>query len=390
MISRYSKKLRTLEAKGRLRKMIPLQHEGGRVRYEGRTLLNLCSNDYLGLGHDTALRQVFFQDLDSAECDEWGFAAASSRLLTGDNPLAHRLESEIRRAYGSEAVLLFNSGYHANIGILPALFGKGDLILSDKLNHASIHDGLVLSRAAHKRYRHGDYEQLHALLTRYREEYDQVVIVAESVFSMDGDEADLSCLLALKHEFDVRIYLDEAHGVGLYGENGLGKAEEKGVLQEIDFLVGTFGKALASVGAFVCCSMEIKNYLVNHSRSLIFTTGLPPVTLNWNHFVFKKMLTMCQERKQLSRISWQLRDALEGRGIPTRGSTNIVPIIIGKDSTALNLAEQMQEVGYLVLPIRPPTVPEGTARFRFSICADMLWQDIEDLPEQIDFMLKGV
>ncbi len=370
--------------------MIPLQHEGGLVRYRGRALLNLCSNDYLGLGQDTRLRQVFFQSLDSAECDLWGFAAASSRLLTGDNLLAHRLENEIREAYGSEDVLLFNSGYHANIGILPALFGKGDLVLSDKLNHASIHDGLVLSRAAHKRYRHGDYEQLHALLTRYRAEYEQVVIVTESVFSMDGDEVDLSRLLALKQEFDVKIYLDEAHGVGLYGENGLGKAEEKGVLQEIDFLVGTFGKALASVGAFICCSKEIRDYLVNHSRSLIFTTGLPPVTLNWNHFVFKKMLAMHQERKQISQIYRQLRDALKGKGIATRGSTNIVPVIVGKDRTALNMAEQMQELGYLVLPVRPPTVPEGTARFRFSICADMVWQDIEELPEKIERMLKGV
>jgi len=382
--SRYGKKLQELEAKGRLRELTPLQRCGaGRVKYKERTFLNLSSNDYLGLGQDKALQQRFYQELDNGENENFGLAAASSRLLTGDSSLAHRLEHLIAGLYGSEAALLFNSGYHANIGILPALFGKGDLILSDKLNHASIHDGLQLSRADHKRFRHGDYRQLHGLLLKYRKQYDQVVIVSESVFSMDGDEADLERLLELKHEFDVKLYLDEAHGVGVFGEKGLGKAEEKGVLADIDFLVGTFGKALASIGAFICCSKEIRDFLVNHSRSFIFTTGLPPVTLNWNLFVFQHMLTMKRERQHLQQISSQLRRAFKEKGIATRGSTNIVPVLIGEDSLALEQAKKMQELGYLVLPVRPPTVPEGTARFRFSICANMEWKDLQDLPEQI-------
>lgn len=389
-MSRYGKKLRELEGKGRLRELTPLQRCGaGRVNYKEHTLLNLSSNDYLGLGQNEELRRRFYQGLEHGESENFALAAASSRLLTGDTPLAHRLEQELAGTYGTEAALLFNSGYHANIGILPALFGKGDLILSDKLNHASLHDGLQLSRADHKRFRHGDYKQLHDLLSRYRKEYDQVVLVSESVFSMDGDEADLERLLELKHEFDVRLYLDEAHGVGVYGRNGLGKAEEKGVLSDIDFLVGTFGKALASVGAFICCSQEIRDYLVNHSRSFIFTTALPPVTLNWNLFVFRHMLTMAGERNHLKRISKQLRLALEEKGIRTGGSTNIVPVLIGEDSLALEQANKMQELGYLVLPVRPPTVPEGTARFRFSICANMEWQDLRKLPEEIAAMVPG-
>jgi len=388
--SRYGKKLHKLKAKGRLRELLPMKQCGaGIVNYKGHTLLNLSSNDYLGLGQDTELRQRFYQGLDYNESGESGFAAASSRLLTGDFPLSHYLEDELASAYESESVLLFNSGYHANIGILPALFAKGDLILSDKLNHASIHDGLQLSRADHKRFRHGDYAQLHDLLTKYRKQYDQVVIVSESVFSMDGDEAELDRLIELKHEFDVRLYLDEAHGVGVYGQKGLGKAEEKGVLQEIDFLVGTFGKALASIGAFVCCSKEIHDYLVNHSRSFIFTTGLPPVTINWNRFVFQHMLTMNRERHHLQQISTQLRHALTEKGIATGGSTNIVPVLIGEDGLALKQAKQMQELGYLVLPVRPPTVPEGTARFRFSICANMQWKDLQKLPFHIAAMAAG-
>lgn len=387
MTLRYSKKLHTLEAKGRLRKLTPLKSDDtGRVQYNGESLLNLSSNDYLGLGINKELRQRFYQELQQGKGADSGFAAASSRLLTGDSFLAHSLETDIARAYNCEAALLFNSGYHANIGILSALFGKGDLILSDKLNHASIHDGLQLSRADHKRFRHADYDQLQSLLSKFREHYDQVVIVTESVFSMDGDEADLDRLIALKHEFDVKLYLDEAHGVGVYGQKGLGKAEEKGVLKEIDFLVGTFGKALASIGAFICCTKEISDYLVNHSRSFIFTTGLPPVTLNWNKFIFNHMLTMTKERRHLQQISDQLRHAFKEQGIATRGSTNIVPVLIGEDSLALEQAKQMQKLGFLVLPVRPPTVPEGTARFRFSICANMEWKDLKSLPALIATM----
>jgi 8-amino-7-oxononanoate synthase len=389
--SRYAKKLHDLELKGRFRELVPVEQYGaGIVKYKGRKLLNLSSNDYLGLGQDSELLQRFYQELDRVESGVSGFSAASSRLLTGDSLLSHHLEDEIANAYKSESVLLFNSGYHANIGILPTLFAKGDLILSDKLNHASIHDGLQLSRADHKRFRHGDYEQLYDLLKKHRKNYDQVVIVSESVFSMDGDEADLARLIELKHEFDVKLYLDEAHGVGVYGQNGLGKAEEKAVLQDIDFLVGTFGKALASIGAFVCCSKEIHDYLVNHSRSFIFTTGLPPVTVNWNRFVFQHMLSMNRERLHLQQLSTQLRHAFTEKGIATRGTTNIVPVLIGDDSLALAQAKKLQERGgYLVLPVRPPTVPEGTARFRLSICANMQWKDLQELPLQIAAMASG-
>ncbi len=391
MNSRYKTKLLQLEAKGRLRRLSPVQQVAeGRVFYGGRELLNLGSNDYLGLGQDTELRQQFYSEMDGGRAENSGFAAASSRLLTGDSLVAHALERDLACAYESEAALLFNSGYHANIGILPALFGKGDLILSDKLNHASIHDGLTLSRADHKRFRHGDYQQLHDMLLKYRKQYDQVVIVSESVFSMDGDVADIEKLVTLKEEFDARLYLDEAHALGVYGKLGLGKAEECGLIKDVDFLVGTFGKAMASIGAFVCCSTEIYDYLVNHSRSLIFTTGLPPVTHAWNHFIFSHMQSMNREREHLQELADRLRQGFQQKGIATRGNTNIVPVIIGEDSVALQQAKKMQELGYLALPVRPPTVPEGTARFRFSLCANMEWQDLQGIPTVLVGQFQGL
>lgn len=375
MSSRYAQKLEQLQEKGRLRNVRPV--ESGAYR------LNLCSNDYLGLGNDEELQQEFFAGQGTENAGEFCLAASSSRLLTGDSHLAHDLEGQLAQAYRTEAALLFNSGYHANIGILPALFGKRDLILSDKLNHASIHDGFRLSRAHCKRYNHCDYTQLREMLAKYRQQYEQVIIVSESVFSMDGDVADIEQLVAIKKEFDAMLYIDEAHGVGLYGPKGLGKVEESRQLANVDLLVGTFGKAWASIGAFVCCSRIIRSYLINHSRSFIFTTGLPPLTLNWNRFVFQKSLAMNDARQHLQILSGKLRASLLERGIETGGNSNIIPIAIGEDNKAVQLAAAMQKRGYLILPIRPPAVPEGTARFRLSLCADMSWQELEKLPPLI-------
>ncbi len=382
MTSRYEKTLIDLAARGRLRNLRPLTPmEECWVDYNGHRLLNLTSNDYLGLAGNSELQQHFYEGLTGENAGDFALGSASSRLLTGDTPLAHDLERDLAGAYGHEGALLFNSGYHANIGILPALCGKGDLILSDKLNHASIHDGLRLSHATHKRFRHRDYEQLRSLLARFQQEYEQIVIVSESVFSMDGDVADLHSLVQLKKEFGAMLYLDEAHAVGLYGETGLGKAEEEGVLSDVDLLVGTFGKALASIGAFVCCREEIRNYLINRSRSLIFTTALPPVVVNWNRLVFRTMQGMESERHHLIVLADRLRQGLEKKGIATAGSTNIVPVLIGDDRLAVQKAQTMQEHGYLIFPVRPPAVPEGTARFRLSLCANMQWRDLQMLPD---------
>lgn len=385
MSSDYGQVVEQLEASGRMRHLRPLsQRQGCRVEYNGTRMLNLTSNDYLGLAGNREVHESFYKDLGSDKIlDKFGLGAASSRLLTGDNQTAHLLEDIIKKRYQRPACLLFNSGYHANIGLLPTLFGKKDLILSDKLNHASIHDGMRLCRAKFKRFRHLDYEHLKTLLKQHRDSFNRVVIITESVFSMDGDEADLHQLIDIKNRYECMLYVDEAHSVGLYGKSGLGKAEEYGVIQNIDLLVGTFGKAYASVGAFVLCEEDIYQYLVNHSRSLIFTTALPPVVLNWNYYIFEKVCSMTRERMNLLHLADQLRQDLANNGLQTHGSTNIVPVIIGDNQKTVTLADAMQQEGYLILPVRPPTVPEGTARFRLSLTADMTIPDITSIARVI-------
>lgn len=385
----YKERLKKLAESGSLRQFRPLAHrDQAKVNYQGSTMLNLTSNDYLGIAGDKDIHHDFYRSLsDDNILEEFGLGAASSRLLTGDNISSHMLEKFICEMYQRPACLLYNSGYHANIGILPALTGKNDLILSDKLNHASIHDSLRLSRADYKRFRHTDYDHLAVLLKKYRNQYERVFIVTESVFSMDGDEADLISLVNLRNEFDCLLYVDEAHAIGVFGSKGLGKVESSDVIDDVDLIVGTFGKAFASVGAFVVCSREIVSFLINHSRSLIFTTALPPVVTHWNHFIFKRIVEMTSERTKLLEVSAKLRKSLTEVGLQTCGNTNIVPVIIGDNQKTVNMAESMLENGFLIFAIRPPTVPEGTSRFRLSVTASMRWEDLASLPSLIQSLL---
>jgi 8-amino-7-oxononanoate synthase len=392
MKTSYGDVLEALEQSGRLRHLQPLSGRNGcRVDWNGRSILNLTSNDYLGIAGNRSVQSTFYSSITADNLlDRYRLGSASSRLLTGDCDPLHELEQELVRAYGLPAALFFNSGYHANIGILSALLDKHDLILSDKLNHASIHDGMRLCSADHKRYRHCDYSHLESLLEQNRDSYERAVIVSESVFSMDGDVADLRELVRIKEKYDCLLYIDEAHAIGLYGVNGLGKAEEQGVLHNVDLLVGPFVKAFASVGAYVLCTEEIRDYLINHSRSLIFTTALPPVVASWNLFVFRMVQGMAGERKYLAELAEKMREKLKAEGLRTDGSTNIVPVLIGDNGHTVRAAKHMQDLGYLIFPVRPPTVPEGTARFRLSLTADMQWTELENLASDIAECLKSI
>ncbi len=382
---RCRQQLAVLVGQGRLRQFSPLDRrkEGGAyisLSASDALLLNLSSNDYLGLGGRGELIEQFYQWCREDAAIEPAFGSTSSRLLAGDCQLAHRLEQDLAGSYGKEAALLFNSGYHANIGILPALYGKRDLILSDKLNHASIVDGCRLSFAATKRYRHLDYDHLRWLLKKNRSSAERTVIVSESVFSMDGDVAELAELVRIKHEFTTELYIDEAHGFGLYGSRGLGKAEQAGLIGEVDFLVAVFGKAMASQGAFIACSEIIRRYLVNTARSLIFTTALPPIVIAWNLFIFDYVKQLSGERERVAELADKLRHKLQRYGLQTGGSTNIVPVITGEDELTGRLAARLRQLGFFILPIRPPTVPAGTSRFRLSLTAAMEWRELCGLP----------
>ncbi len=376
--------LERLRGLGRQRSLSVLSRgPGGAVERAGRSLLNLSSNDYLGLGANEDLLRAFLREKPEALMDERGMTAASSRLLTGSGPACAALEEELAALYGGRECCVFSSGYHANLGILTALGRNGDLFLSDRLNHASIIDGMRLSQAKFRRYRHRDYGHLEDLLRDASRVRGRIFIVSESVFSMDGDLADLRSLAYLKERYGATLIIDEAHAVGVFGESGRGLAEAAGVLGQVDILVGTLGKALASVGAFVVTSPPLKEFFVNTARPFIFTTALPPATLSWSRLTLRRMQGMRAERTQLAELGRRLRDELAAHGCVTGGGSQIVPVIVGEDEAAVRLALRLQEAGYLAPPIRPPTVPPGTARVRLSLTAALCWDDLRGLPEAV-------
>ena len=364
--------LEKLQSGGRLRELRTIQPDGKYAFYENKRLLNLSGNDYLGLAAKKEQLADFAADLPA-------MTASSSRLLTGTSPEHTELEGLLTELYKRPA-LVFNSGYHANTGILPALAGRGDLILCDKLNHASIIDGIRLSGADFKRYPHLDNDKLKNILEKNRSEYKNIFIVTESIFSMDGDTVALEELVDLKKQFDAVLIVDEAHSVGVLGNQGLGLCESAGLIDDVDIIVGTFGKALASVGAYAITSQVIRDYLINRMRTLIFTTALPPACATWSARMLRLSVGMNDAREHLYYISTQLQDKLRERNIETGRCSHIIPAVVGKDELAVELAAKVREAGYLVFPIRPPTVPPGTARLRFSLNAAMLWEDIKQIP----------
>lgn len=361
----FDSQLLELEQIGNLRKLRSSVSEGKYLHFEGKCFLNLSSNDYLGVACRTDWQEEFMQLVSS--CRTLTLGSTSSRLLTGGSPIFFELEQKLANAFGKEAALVFNSGYHANIGILPALSSKRDLILADKLVHASIIDGLKLCDAHWERFRHNDLEHLERLLVKNRASYDRVFIVTESVFSMDGDLANLLALCELKQKYDAFLYVDEAHAFGVLGAKGLGLCELTNTTLQIDLIVGTFGKAAASQGAYLVANRSTVDFLVNSMRSLIFSTAMAPISVMWTSFVVDRLAFMADERHRLERLGCLLREQLGAVGAATRGCSHVVPIVVGDNQLAISLAQNLQENGFWVLPIRYPTVPKGEARVRVSL-----------------------
>ncbi|MCM0328658.1 8-amino-7-oxononanoate synthase [Bacteroides fragilis] len=379
---RFFEELKLLKEQNNFRILPTLIHQGKEVIINGQRMLNLSSNDYLGLANDTVLLNAFWQ---TVKPEEVKFSSSSSRLLTGNFAAYGELEDLLSSLFGTEAALVFNCGYHANTGILPAICNTKTLILADKLVHASLIDGIRLSEAKYIRYRHNEYSQLEKLVETHHKQYEQVIIVTESIFSMDGDEADLPRLIKLKQKYpNILLYVDEAHAVGVRGAGGLGCAEAYGCIADIDFLVGTFGKALASAGAYVVCRQVIRDYLINKMRPFIFTTGLPPVTLQWTSFVLRHLAEYQEKREHLAAISKCLRVALREKGYSSTSVSQIVPMVAGESVTAIQIAKELQRKGFYALPVRPPTVPEGTSRIRFSLTADVTDEEVEKLISTIN------
>lgn len=363
-IENFKNDLAILEQQSLLRKL-PLE--------ETTYKLDFCSNDYLSLAADEALRAEFYKYHDVPKLS---FSSSSSRLLCSNSQIYVDFEKSLANAYGKEACLLFNSGYHTNVGVVSALAQKGNLIVADKLVHASIIDGMRLSEADFQRFRHLNSDHLEAILEREKNSYETIIVITESIFSMDGDIADLKKLVALKKKYNFILYVDEAHALGSKGEKGLGICEELGLIQDVDILVGTFGKAMASYGAFVVCNEVLKKFFINKSRSLIYSTAIPPINVAWTHFIFSELPNFSSKRANLKKKSALVADALN-----LNIETNIIPYMVGESSKSVEIADTLRLKNYSILPIRYPTVAKNSARLRLSICEQMELNELLNFTE---------
>jgi glycine C-acetyltransferase/8-amino-7-oxononanoate synthase len=341
--------------------------QGPTVLLEGKPVMLLCSNNYLGLADHPRVREAA---ADAAM--RWGVGAGASRLVSGTMTIHRRLEERLADFHGGEACLLFGSGYLANLGVLGALAGRGDTVFSDELNHASIVDGCRLSRAEVVVYRHGDTEHLHWCLYHHgrRDGQGRQVIVTDSVFSMDGDIAPLEEIVELAQAAGARLIVDEAHAIGGVGPGGRGALAQAGLEGEVDALVGTLGKSLGSYGAYVCGSEEMVRYLINTARSLIFSTAPPPPAVAGALAALELLVERPHRVERLRSNARALRTGLAREGFPVaENEMHIVPLIAGEERAAMSLCQQALEQGVFAQAIRPPTVPPGTSRLRLTAMA---------------------
>lgn len=350
-------------------------------QHQRRTLaeirgIDCCSNDYLGLAEHPALKEAVVRAVEHAA----RVGGTASRLLSGQTVGWRRLEEEFAKFAGTEAALFFGSGYAANLGLLSALVGNDDVVYSDVLNHASLIDGMRLSGARKVIYPHVDLTALENVLRQDASAPWRRIIVTESVFSMNGDVAPLKEMAALAEKYGAAMIVDEAHATGVQGTAGRGLAAETGILPHVLATIHTCGKALASAGAFVCGPTVMKDYLVNHARTFIFSTALPPYFAEQIREALKLAIGMDEERRTLLRRANGLNSALRKAGFTTDGSASqIVPVVLGSNEDALQAAEQLQKAGFAVRAIRPPTVPVGKSRLRLSLTVKIAEEELTRL-----------
>ena len=373
-MSEIEERLAELERLGLYRRLrLVSGPQGPRVLLDGKPVLLLCSNNYLGLADHPRVREAA---ADAAM--RWGVGAGASRLVSGTMTIHRRLEERLAAWKGSEACLLFGSGYLANIGTIGALAGRGDTVFSDELNHASIVDGCRLSRAEVIVYRHLDSEHLEWSLRRHGGGDGRQLIVTDSVFSMDGDVAPLVEIVDLAKEHGARVMVDEAHAIGALGPSGRGAVAEAGLEGEVDVVVGTLGKALGSYGAYVCADEEIISYLVNTARPLIFSTALGPPAVAGALAALELLQERPHRVERLRSAARTLRKALATEGFPVEdGEMQIVPLLVGDEHAAMRLCKEALERGVFAQAIRPPTVPAGTSRLRLATMASHTAEELK-------------
>lgn len=341
--------------------------------------INFSSNDYISIASDLDLQREFFSQYKNLLESTPMFSSSSSRLITGNYPLIAELESELAKIYERDAIV-FNSGYDGNTTILETIVSKDTLVLTDRLNHASIYNGIINSKVTSYRYRHLNMEHLRELLEKYSGQYKEILVVTETIYSMDGDCVDLQKLVNLKKEFGFKIFLDEAHSFGVYG---YGLAYKEKLHQEIDFLFIPLGKGGGSIGAYLICDTHIKEYLVNFAKGFIYTTALPPINIAWNLFILKKIPQMEGRIEKLRAITEYFYEKLEKYQVETAvklniiSTTHIIPIIIPKVSLCNKIAESMRAKDILVFAIKEPTVPKNTSRLRISLNSNITKGDVD-------------
>lgn len=353
--------------------------DGRTCLWDGEKVLNFSSNNYLGLATHPMLKQ---------RAGEWtrdfGTGATGSRLITGNMYLYGEVEKKIAKWKGTESALLISSGYQANVSVLASIMKRHDLVFSDRYNHASLLSGIQLSRAGLSRYKHNDLKDLEKYLQKADPKKDKW-IVSDSIFSMDGDKADVKGLFDLSQQYGAGLYMDEAHAGGVFGKNGGGLCHG---FNDIDIVMGTFSKALGSFGAYIACSCDMRDFLINTCPGFIYTTALPPGALGAiDAGIDYVMSRECDElRSGLDKKAAMVRSILNKNGFNTGlSTTHIIPLILGKERIALDFSRVLLEHGVLGVPVRPPTVPEGTSRIRFSISAAHTEHDCRRL---IDAVIK--
>lgn len=369
-MQRIEKELQILNGNSQNRK-IPLINKkiNNLVVIDNKEYINFASNDYLSISTNNSLREEFL-------CNNKSFlSSASARLLSGTSIEYNELETTLTKLFQKEKCLIFNTGYQCNLGIISALCQKGDVVFSDKLNHASIIDGMKLSEGEFIRYKHLDYTHLESLLKKKRSDYNRAIIITESIFSMDGDIADIDRLISLKNKYNCLLMVDEAHAFCAYKEALTGLTYNK----DVDIITATFGKALGSFGAFCVSNSLIIDYLINKSRSFIFSTSIPPINIAWSNWLLTEKKEFIEEqRDKLLKISEYAHQVLK-----TKSKTHIIPVIIGSNSDTLKVAEKLKAEGFYIPAIRPPTVPEGTSRLRLSLTSNINKEDIDRLAKII-------
>jgi len=372
--------LASIHARGTHRRMRVLDGAPGpRVGVDGREVLLFAGSNYLDLA-----RHPDVVAASNEAASEFGCAAAGSRLINGNLTLHEALESELARFHGCEAALAFSTGYMANVGLIPALVGDGDLLVSDALNHASIVDGARLARADVEVFRHGDVDDLERILRRARDRYRHILVAVDGVYSMDGDVAPLREIAPVCRRHGAILLVDDAHGTGTLGPTGRGSVEREGVQGDVDILMGTLGKSLGSFGAYVVGSARLRELLVNTARSFIFSCALAPPAVAAARAALRIVDAEPERRASLARNASRLRDRLAERGISTAPSTtHIVPVVIGDNAVTMEICEALLDRGFYAQGIRHPSVPAGTARLRVTPMSSHAPSEIDALADAI-------